>query len=283
MFWLFYSFFFLINLSIVQVTDSLEDFDGACFNLEDGLHHLGPCEGKVLHCVGGKSTLRLCPSPLLFNPGTKFCEKLEELLKLLHCTSEHEPLSSNSFAHVPIWSNSPDDSWSGETQSFVDDSVPVWSNSPDDSWSDETQSFVDDSVPMWSNSPSSSGGCVAMEVPSGCRPFYIACAEGRQVQRFCPSGLFFNVEKESCEEWRMIAHCVQIRVAIPPKSVTPPSAVTRHTIVSPQRKAPIAFPPNRFCSELANGFYRHPTNCSRIIQVWSTSPTSGAPVAFTRR
>ncbi|KAL3121831.1 hypothetical protein niasHT_002059 [Heterodera trifolii] len=162
MFWLFYSFFFLINLSIVQVTDSLEDFDGACFNLEDGLHHLGPCEGKVLHCVGGKSTLRLCPSPLLFNPGTKFCEKLEELLKL-DCTSEHEPLSSNSFAHVPIWSNSPDDSWSGETQLFVDDSVPVWSNSPDDSWSGETQSFVDDSVPMWSNSPSSSGGCVAME------------------------------------------------------------------------------------------------------------------------
>uniref|UniRef100_A0A183C0H9 Chitin-binding type-2 domain-containing protein n=1 Tax=Globodera pallida TaxID=36090 RepID=A0A183C0H9_GLOPA len=41
----------------------------------------------------------------------------------------------------------------------------------------------------------------------------------------------------------------------------------RHSAVLPSpRKSSVALPPNRFCLELPNGFYHHPSNCSRIIQ-----------------
>lgn len=69
-------------------------------------------------------------------------------------------------------------------------------------------------------------GCTKKLIPHGCRPYYLSCVNGRPVQRFCPVGLFFNADKESCDFVQHIRRCVQIK-AHPLKSTMTKSVPRR--------------------------------------------------------
>jgi len=49
--------------------------------------------------------------------------------------------------------------------------------------------------------------CITNEHAHGCRSLYVACIEGRRVKRHCGKGMFFNSEKEACEDRSLVKSC----------------------------------------------------------------------------
>jgi hypothetical protein len=49
--------------------------------------------------------------------------------------------------------------------------------------------------------------CAQHEVPAGCRQFYLACVNGRQLRRQCPAGLFFEPITETCKPRTLVSAC----------------------------------------------------------------------------
>uniref|UniRef100_A0A915MG24 Chitin-binding type-2 domain-containing protein n=3 Tax=Meloidogyne TaxID=189290 RepID=A0A915MG24_MELJA len=115
--------------------------------------------------------------------------------------------------------------------------------------------------------------CTHAEIPGGCRQFYFACVNGTRIERYCPLGLFFNSLREVCQRREQIQTCL-------PTSIISNSKPSRSFKVSP-RKHVVATParpvlpsysqyyPEKFCSELPDGFYKHPRNHSRVLQCFS--------------
>uniref|UniRef100_A0A1I8BWP7 Chitin-binding type-2 domain-containing protein n=1 Tax=Meloidogyne hapla TaxID=6305 RepID=A0A1I8BWP7_MELHA len=113
--------------------------------------------------------------------------------------------------------------------------------------------------------------CTHDEIPSGCRQFYFACLNGTRVQRYCPFGLFFNPLREMCQRREQIQICLPPSIPSKPKPLPPPKVSSRKQIVHSPSARPVLpsyaqYYPERFCSELPDGFYKHPRNHSRIIQ-----------------
>lgn len=107
--------------------------------------------------------------------------------------------------------------------------------------------------------------CIHNEIPSRCTPYYLACVNGHRVRRHCPFGLFINPATERCERRAQIAICTIQQLQ---NSTLSPSTITIQRRPSPIIPTYAQFYPEKFCSELPDGLYRHPKNCSRILQVF---------------
>lgn len=112
------------------------------------------------------------------------------------------------------------------------------------------------------------------------------------MKRHCPEGLFLDPTTKSCEQRAQIPMCngfprpsnanQQSQQSSQPSKIVGGSKQTtipgrgqqQKPTTSVHRRLPLVLPtyaqfyPEKFCTELPDGFYRHPTNCSRILQVF---------------
>uniref|UniRef100_A0A914GTE0 Chitin-binding type-2 domain-containing protein n=1 Tax=Globodera rostochiensis TaxID=31243 RepID=A0A914GTE0_GLORO len=73
---------------------------------------------------------------------------------------------------------------------------------------------------------------------------------------------------------------LQFHLAQPAKMVSHNVGGRHSAVLLSPRKSSVALPPNRFCLELPNGFYHHPSNCSRIIQCFGSNMFEYPPCQY---